>query len=147
MPLVIYILLYLFSSCIIIYFDQIGYFIIKITYSRSVEHNYSTSLIVRVKTRQHLFHALFTSRIMNVVHQIIYRWNSHNEFLIIQYLFMFIIPHLPKTQEEEYKVYPWALPLCFLTKRTKAPYTSSPANFTLNPSTVANIISISFQNE
>ena len=27
------------------------------------------------------------------------------------------------------------------------PYTSSPANFTLNPNTVANIISISFQNE
>ena len=34
-----------------------------------------------------------------------------------------------------------------LTKRTKVTYTSSPANFTLNPSTVANIISISFQNE
>ena len=27
---------------------------------------------------------------------------------------MFIIPRLPKTQEEEYKVYPWALSLCFL---------------------------------
>lgn len=26
---------------------------------------------------------------------------------------MFIIPHLPKTQEEEYKVYPWASSLCF----------------------------------
>ena len=26
---------------------------------------------------------------------------------------MFIIPRLPKTQEEEYKVYPWASSLCF----------------------------------
>lgn len=28
---------------------------------------------------------------------------------------MFIIPRLPKTQEEEYKVYPLALSLCFST--------------------------------
>ena len=26
---------------------------------------------------------------------------------------MFIIPRFPKTQEEEYKVYPWASSLCF----------------------------------
>ena len=36
---------------------------------------------------------------------------------------MFIIPHLPKTQEEEYKVYPWASSLCFSAhKRANAPF-------------------------
>ena len=35
---------------------------------------------------------------------------------------MFIIPRLPKTQEEEYKVYPWASFLCFSAhKRGNAP--------------------------
>lgn len=33
---------------------------------------------------------------------------------------MFIIPRLPKTQEEEYKVYPWALSLCFLVHHKRA---------------------------
>ena len=35
---------------------------------------------------------------------------------------MFIIPHFPKTQEEEYKVYPWASSLRFSAhKRANAP--------------------------
>ena len=40
-----------------------------------------------------------------------------------------------------------AKPRTIQNSKLNIPYTSSPANFTLNPSTVANIISISFQNE